>query len=127
MAVAATIQNINFIPSTGILDLIFHKTALTLTVLGLPANGYRITLIGIIIIAVIALAANAVTERLTSRKVGGLFAAVIVTLIGSWLFSAYVRLPFEFELENVRIVAALVGAIVIATFYTLLKGQVARK
>lgn len=121
------IQNVNFIPKTGILDQIFHQTWLTVSVAGFPSGGYRITLIGLIIVLIIAIAANAICERLTSKKVGGLFAAVIVTLIGSWLFSAYVKLPFDFELENVRIIAALLGAVVIAVFYTLIRGQASGK
>ena len=121
------IQNINFIPSTGILDQIFHQSWLTISILGFPKGGYKITLIGLILILIIAVAANAITEKLTSRKVGGLLAAVIVTLIGSALFQAYVLLPFDFSLENIRIVAALLGAIVIAVFYTLIKGSVSGK
>lgn len=121
------IQNINFIPNTGILDQIFHQTWLTVSILGFPKGGYKITLIGLIIILIIALAANAITEKLTSRKVGGLFAAVIITLIGSAIFQAYVKLPFDFSLENIRIIAALLGAVVIAVFYTLIKGSVSGK
>lgn len=121
------IQNINFIPNSGILDQIFHQSWLTVSILGFPKGGYRITLIGLIIILIIALAANAVTEKLTSRKVGGLFAATIITIIGSAIFQAYVLLPFDFALESVRIIAALLGAIVIAVFYTLLKGSVGGK
>jgi uncharacterized membrane protein YeaQ/YmgE (transglycosylase-associated protein family) len=120
-------QNINFIPNSGILDLIFHKTWLAISILGWPAGGYKITLIGLIIVLIIAIAANAITERLTSRKVGGLFAAVLVTLIGAYIFSAYVLLPFDFGLEGVRIIAALLGAVVISVFYTLIRGQVSKK
>jgi uncharacterized membrane protein YeaQ/YmgE (transglycosylase-associated protein family) len=123
----ADVQNLNFIPNSGILDTIFHQTWLEVSILGFPAGGYRITLIGLIIVLIIAIAANGITERLTSKKVGGLFAAVIVTLIGSWLFSAYVKLPFDFALENVRIIAALLGAVVIAVFYTLIRGQGGKK
>lgn len=122
----ATIPSYNFIPDSGILDQIFHKTWLAVSILGIPPSGYRVTLIGLLIILVIAIAANGVTERLTSKKVGGLFAGVIITLLGSWLFSVYVNLPFDFQLEGVRIIAALLGAIVIAVFYTLIKGQVSK-
>lgn len=120
-------QDINFIPNTGVLDQIFHQSWLAISVLGFPPGGYKLSLIGLIIVMLIALAANAVTERLTSKKVGGLLAAVLVTILGSWLFSAYVLLPFDFRIEGVRIIAALLGAIVIAVFYTLLKGQVSKK
>ncbi|HLJ79834.1 MAG TPA: hypothetical protein VKT52_00015 [Ktedonobacterales bacterium] len=121
------IQNINFIPSSGILDQIFHQSWVTISILGFPKGGYKITLIGLIIVLVIALAANAITEKLTSRKVGGLFAAVVITLIGSAIFQAYVLLPFDFSLESIRIIAALLGAVVIAVFYTLIKGSVSGK
>ncbi len=125
--VLSSIPSYDFIPKTGILDQIFHQTWLAISVFGFPTGGYRITLIGLIIVLIIAIAANAITERLTSKKVGGLFAAVVITLLGSWLFSAYVLLPFDFALEGVRIVAALLGAVVVAVFYTLLRGQVSGK
>ncbi len=121
------IQNVNFIPNNGILDQIFHQTWLSVSVLGVPRGGYRISLIGLLIVLVIAVAANAICERLTSRKVGGLFAAILITLIGSWLFSVYVLLPFDFALEGVRVIAALLGAIVLAVFITLIRGQASGK
>lgn len=121
MALSA-INNLNFIPSTGVLDTIFHKTVFTIQIAGFPKTPYRLTLIGLIIIMIIAIAANGITERLTSKKVG-LMTAVLITILGSALFAAYVNLPFDFSLEGVRIVAALLGAIVIAVFYTLLRGK----
>lgn len=120
---ASSIKNLTFIPTSGILDKIFHQTVLTLQVLGNPKTPYRLTLIGLLIIMIIAVAANAITEKLTSKKVGGLFAAVLVTILGSALVAAYVNLPFDFQLEGVRVVAAFLGAIVIAVFYTLLRGS----
>lgn len=116
------IQNVNFIPSSGILNDIFHKTVFTIQIAGFPKTPYSLTLIGLIIILIIAIAANGITERLTSKKVG-LMTAVLITILGSALFAAYVKLPFDFSLEGVRIVAALLGAIVIAVFYTLLRGK----
>jgi uncharacterized membrane protein YeaQ/YmgE (transglycosylase-associated protein family) len=117
------VQNINFIPNSGILDDIFHKSWLAVSIAGFPAGGYKVTLIGLIIIMIIAIAANGITERLTGKKVGGMLAAVLVTILGSWLFQAYVKLPFDFSIEDVRIIAALLGAVVIAVFWTLLRGQ----
>ncbi len=122
LAAATPTNQVVFIPTTGILDQLFHKTAISLQVLGYPNPPYSITLIGIIIVLLVALAANSITERLTSRKVS-LFAAVVITILGSFIFSAYVILPFEIVIEGVRLVAALVGAIVIAVFYTLLTGK----
>jgi hypothetical protein len=121
------IQNINFIPNSGILDDIFHKTWLAVSVAGFPPNGYKLTLIGLIIIMIIAIAANGVTERLTGKKVGGMLLAVLITILGSWLFQAYVKLPFDFSIEGVAIIAALLGAIVIAVFYTLIRGAAGGK
>ncbi len=117
------VQNLNFIPNSGILDDIFHKSWLAVSVAGFPPGGYKVTLIGLIIIMIIAIAANGITERLTGKKVGGMLAAVLVTILGSWLFQAYVLLPFDFSIEGVRIIAALLGAVVIAVFWTLIRGQ----
>jgi len=119
--------NITFIPTNGIADKIFHQTWLAVSVAGAPAGGYRITLIDLLIVLVIALAANGITEALTSRKVGGLFVAIVLTLIGAYLVAAYVHLPFDFALENVHIIAALIGAVVVAVFYTLIQGRVKPK
>jgi hypothetical protein len=121
------ITNINFIPNSGILDDIFHKTWLAVSIAGFPANGYKLTLIGLIIIMIIAIAANGVTERLTGKKVGGMLVAVLITILGSYLFQAYVKLPFDFSIEGVAIIAALLGAIVIAVFYTLIRGAAGGK
>jgi uncharacterized membrane protein YeaQ/YmgE (transglycosylase-associated protein family) len=115
--------NIQLIPNSGALDLIFHQSWLQISILGIPPGGYKVTLIGLIIIIILALTVNAITERLTSRKMGGLFMAVLVTIIGSFIAAAYVRLPFDFAIEGVRIIAALLGAVVIAVFYTLIRGS----
>jgi uncharacterized protein YqgC (DUF456 family) len=121
---AAPANSINFIPKSGILDTIFHQSWLSINVLGHPGgNGYKLTLIGLIIVLVIAVAANAITERLTTKKVGGLLAATIVTIFGALLFQAYVILPFDVLIEGVPIVAALLGSIVIAVFYNLIRAQ----
>jgi uncharacterized membrane protein YeaQ/YmgE (transglycosylase-associated protein family) len=123
-SILLSIPNLEFIPRNGgFLDTLFHKTALTLTILGFPHGGYTLTLIGLLIIGVLAFAVNGITERLTGRKVGSLATAVLVTIIGSAIAAAYVLLPFDFALEGVRIIAALLGAIVIAVFYSLLRGQ----
>jgi len=119
---AITNYNIPFL-SSGILDTIFHKTFLIVAILGQPPNGYRLTLIGLLIIFVIAITANFVTEYLTGKKIGKLFGATVVTIIGASLFQAYVNFPFDFALENVRILAALLGSIFIAVFYVLIRGK----
>jgi len=119
----AAIPDLHFIPNHGFLDQLFHQTNFTIQVLGLFHPPFFINLIQLIILLIIAIAVNAITERLTSRKIGGLFAAVFVTLIGSYLATQFVKLPFDFALEGVRIIAALLGAVVIGVFYTLIRGQ----
>jgi hypothetical protein len=121
-AMATTVPGVNFIPTSGILDLLFHKTALTIEVLGQPQPPFSINLIQFIIVLFLAFSINGATERLTGRKVG-MWTAVIVTLIGSYLFAHYVNLPFDFAVEGVRIVAAILGALIIAVFYTLIVGK----
>lgn len=121
--VLSVIPSIEFIPKTGIFNQIFHQTWIQVSVLGAPDGGYRITLIGLIIITLLALLVNAVTERLTSSKPGGLFVAIIITIIGAILAASFINLPFDFAIEGVRIIAALFGAIIIAVFYTLIRGQ----
>lgn len=125
MVVALT--NLTFIPTSGVLDAIFHQTWLAFSLFGVPAGGYKINLIDLIIVLIIALAANGITERLTSRKVGGLYFAVLLTIIGAYLMVAYVHLPFDVALEGVRIIAALFGAVIVAVFYNLLTGRSSRK
>lgn len=117
------IPNYTFIPNTGVLDQLFHKSALTISVFGYPNPPYSLNLVGFLIILVIAIAANTITERLTSRKVG-LFTAVVITILGTFLVSAYVTLPFDISVEGVRLVGALLGAIIIAVFYALIRGTV---
>jgi uncharacterized membrane protein YeaQ/YmgE (transglycosylase-associated protein family) len=119
--------DLNFIPNSGILDLIFHQTWLAFALLGWPSGGIKINLIQLIIVIILAIAVNGIAERLTSRKVGGMLTAVIITVIGSFLVATYVLLPFDFALEGVRIIAALLGAVVIAVFYNLIRGQVGGK
>lgn len=125
--ILADIPNLNFIPQSGAMDSIFHQTYLQVAIAGFPAGGYRVTLIGLVIILLIALTANALTEVLTKKKLNGLAEATIVTIIGSYLASAYVLLPFDFALEGVRIVAALFGAVVIAVFLSLLRSSAGGK
>jgi uncharacterized membrane protein YeaQ/YmgE (transglycosylase-associated protein family) len=115
------------IPKGSFFDLVFHQTYFSVQILGLLNPPLTLNLIGLIIIVLIAFAANAVTERLTSKKAGGLFTAVLITLIGSYIFAAFVKFPFDFALEGVRIIAALLGAIIIAVFYTLIRGQTSGK
>jgi hypothetical protein len=118
--------NINIIPNSGILDLLFHQTWIAFKILGWPSGApIMINLIQLIILVLIALAALAVTERLTGSKPGGLVAGVIITVIGTWLITQFVILPggLGFSIEGIPIIAALLGAIVIAVFYVLIRKQ----
>jgi cation transport ATPase len=123
IAATAGVRNLNFIPTDGgFFDLLFHKTSLSLQVFGWPKPPFSINLIQFIIVLFLAFAINGATERLTGRKVG-MWTAVILTLIGSYLFSTYVNLPIDFAIEGVRIIAAILGALIIAVFYTLIVGK----
>ena len=122
--VLANVVPVNFLPDSGPLDTIFHKTWLAINVLGVPGgNGYKLTLIGLIIVLIISSAAAAVTQGLTGAKPGGTLATVLITLFGAWLFSAYVLLPFDVNMEGVHLIAALLGAIVVSVFFVLIRNQ----
>jgi prepilin signal peptidase PulO-like enzyme (type II secretory pathway) len=118
---AATMQSFNFIPNSGILDTIFHQTWLRIAIFGFPSGGYKVTLIGLIILTILALTANAITERLTGKKVG-MLGALLITILGAYIFITYVSLPFDFAVEGI-----LLGAVVISVFYVLIKGQASGK
>ena len=121
--VFAAIPDLEFIPRSGFWDSLFHQTWITISIFGMPAGGYKITLIGLLIIVLLALTAAAISERLTSRKPGGLAFTVLITILGSLLTAAFVRLPWDFIIEGVHILAALIGAVLIAVFYTLIRSS----
>ncbi len=120
--VLAGVPNVQF-PFSGALDSIFRQTWVQVSILGQPSGGYKVTLIDLIILAVLALAVNALTERLTGKKLGSMAAAIVITIIGSILVVTFVRMPFDFEIEGLRILAALLGSLVISVFYVLVRGQ----
>jgi len=121
------VNNFNIIPSGSPWDQIFRETWINLNIFGLfGADGFRINLAGLIIILIVGLAATAITERLVGEKPGkNLLATVLLTLFGAYVFAGAVHLPFETKVENVPLIAALLGAIVFGVFYVLLKKQVA--
>lgn len=121
--VLLAIPNYDFIPRGGFADTLFHRTFIEFQVAGFPNPPFTITLIGLIIITVLAIAVNGITEKLTGKKVGSVTLAIVFTIIGAALAEAFVILPFDFALEGVRIIAALLGAIVISVFYSLLRAQ----
>ena len=109
----------------GILKTIFIDTAVTFSVLGQPAGGFHLTLLDLVIIGLLAFAVTAITEWLTGRKIGNLFAGMVVTIIGALLVLMFVRLPapLDFAIEDVAVVAALIGAIIVGVFYALIRAR----
>ena len=113
----------------GILKTIFIDTWVSLSLLGQPAGGFKLTLIDLIIVALLAFAVTAITEWLTSQRLGKLFIGMVVTIIGALLVVMFVRLPapLDFQIEDVPIVAALIGALIVGVFYVLLRARTASK
>src|SRR6516165_2823435 len=101
----------------GILKTIFIDTWVSLSLLGQPAGGFKLTLIDLIIVALLAFAVTALTEWLTGQKLGKLFTGMVVTIIGALLVVMFVRLPapLDFQVEDVPIVAGV--------FYVLLRAR----
>jgi uncharacterized membrane protein YeaQ/YmgE (transglycosylase-associated protein family) len=114
------------IPNSGILNTIFHQTDITVQVLDWPPKGYHLNLIQLIILLVLAVVVNAVTKYLTKSESGGLVTGVILTIIGAYLLETYARIPFDFALEGVLIIASLLGAIIVGVFYTLIRARFKR-
>src|SRR5260370_23401786 len=113
--VLANVVTVNFLPTSGILDTIFHQTWLAINVLGFPGgNGYKLTLIGLIIVLIIASAATGVAERLSGAKPGGMLLACLITIFCARLFSAYVLLPLDILMEGGAVGAGLPGANVVS-------------
>src|SRR5258708_1053276 len=105
----------------GILKTIFIDTWISLSVLAQPPAGFHLTLIDLIIVALLAFAVTAMTEWLTRQKLGNLFAGMVVTIIGAILVVMFVRLPapLDFAIEDIPVVAALIGALIVGVFYAL--------
>ena len=121
----ASITPVKVFPTDGsFLDKFFHGTYMTVNIFGLLRDGYTITLAGLIVILIISVAAAGVAERLAGAKPGkSLVTPVLITLLGAYIFTAYVQLPTDFLVESVRILAALLGAIVFSVFYVLITKQ----
>jgi len=109
----------------GILKTIFVDTWVSLSLFGQPASGFKLTLIDLIIIALLAFAVTAMTEWLTGQKLGNLLAGMVVTIIGALLVLMFVRLPapLDFAIEDVAIFAALIGALIVGVFYALMRAR----
>lgn len=109
----------------GILKTIFIDTGVTFTLLGQPAGGFHLTLLDLVIVALLAFAVTALTEWLTGKKIGNLFSGMVVTIIGALLVLMFVRLPapLAFAIEDIAIVAALIGATIVGVFYALLRAR----
>jgi uncharacterized membrane-anchored protein YitT (DUF2179 family) len=109
----------------GILKTIFIDTGITFTILGQPAGGFHLTLLDLVIVGVLAFAVTAITEWLTGRKLGNLFAGMLVTILGALLVLMFVRLPapLDFAIEDIAVVAALIGATIVGVFYSLVRAR----
>jgi hypothetical protein len=119
---------IGFIHNTPILNTIFLQSWLDIKIFGYPTDpgyGMRLTLIAIIILVAIAYLVSFVSEKLTGKKLGGTLKATIITLLGTFVILTFVRLPagFDFAIEGVPIISALLGATIIAVFYILIRAQ----
>lgn len=130
--VIADVKPINIIPTDGgFLDLLFHHTWLKINLLGLfdKTDGFQVTLAGLIVLILVGLAATAVAERLAGDKPGkNLVTTVLLTLLGAYVFAAYVTLPFtDIEVEGIRLISALLGAIVFGVFFVLVRRQTSAK
>jgi drug/metabolite transporter (DMT)-like permease len=118
--IVAAIPNL-VLPLNGFANTLFRSTWIQVSVLGFPSGGYRVTLIGLLILGVLAFAVNGIVERLTGRKFGSTFASLLLVILGALLVGAFVLLPFDFAIEGIRIIASLLGAIVVAVFVVLIR------
>jgi uncharacterized protein YqgC (DUF456 family) len=120
------IPDYTFIPKGGFMDALMHKTFVVFAIAGIPNPPIQLTLIGLIVLTILAIAVNGLTEKLTEKKVGNITTAIIFTVIGTVLVLAYVNLPFDFELEGMHIIAPLLGGLVLSVFYSLTRAQVSK-
>jgi hypothetical protein len=113
----------------GILKTIFIDTGITFTVLGQPASGFHLTLLDLIIVGLLAFAVTAITEWLTGQKLGKLFTGMVVTILGALLVLMFVHLPapLDFAIEDIAVVAALIGATIVGVFYSLIRARTSSK
>lgn len=123
--VLAANPTLNFIPKDGgFMDQLFHQTWIKVSVFGNPSGGYQITLIGLLLIVLIAIVVNTITEKLTKAPVGAkLFSAIIVTFFASLITAAFLKLPFDIVVETVPLLAVFVTAIIIAVFWNLIRSS----
>lgn len=128
----ADVVPVNIIPTDGgLLDLLFHHTWIKLNLFGLfdKSDGFLLTLAGLIVLILVGLAATAVAARLAGDKPGkGLVSTVLITILGAYIFAAYVNLPFrDVQIEGVRLVSALLGSIIFGILFVLIRKQVSGK
>ncbi len=109
----------------GILKTIFIDTWLQFALFGQPPGGFRLTLIDILILVLIAYLVSFISEKLTEKKLGSTFQATVITLIGEFIIVAFTHLPagMDFAIEDVEIIPAILGAVIVAVFYTLIRAQ----
>src|SRR5262249_49774698 len=100
-----------------------QSSSLAFSLFGQPPGGFVLTFGDLAILMVIAIAVNATTVWLTSRKIGSLSRGIIVTIIGALLTVAFIRLPFDFRLQDIPVFTALIGSIIVGVFYTLIRAR----
>ena len=113
----------------GILKTIFIDTGITFTILGQPAGGFHLSLLDLKIVGLLAFAVTAITEWLTGQKLGKLFTGMLVTILGALLVLMFVHLPapLDFAIEDIAVVAALIGATIVGVFYALIRARTSSK
>ena len=89
---------------------------------------YRLTFIGLIIIGAAGVAVNVLHRNgLPRKRWVGYSRQSSSPSLALYSTAAYVQLPFDFAIEGVRIIAALLGALIIAVFLVLLRGVSRRR
>jgi drug/metabolite transporter (DMT)-like permease len=116
------LADVTLFPNTEPWETIFRKSWINLNVLGMFGNeGFQINLAGLLIVLIVGLAATVITERLAGERPGkNMLAAVLITFFGAYVFGQFVALPFDTKVEQVPLVAALLGSIVFGVFFVLI-------
>jgi hypothetical protein len=90
----------------------------TLHVYGHPADSVGLTVQELLMLALVALAADGVTEWLTGRRITRLLVGMVLTVLGSFLLLALLRTPASLGLviENVVVIPMCVVAMLLIVF-----------
>jgi hypothetical protein len=90
-----------------------------LHVYGHPADSIGLTLQELLMLALVALAVDGVTEWLTGRRITRLLVGMVLTVLGSFLLLALLRTPAPLGLviENVVVIPMCVGGMLLIVLY----------